>query len=189
MDDNTRFEQLEEIIVELLRKQDLTLDEVGHLREAVAAQQLLSAQIQSSIIRLESGAATTRRELAALTKVVNRGFQELTIAYERNDRLLQETAVILAKHELFHQEMRDFRQEARQDIADLRQDVTDLRQDVTDLRQDMTDLRQDVTELRQDVTELRQDVTDLRQDMTELRQEVGGIRTTLDQLVTLLTKP
>ena len=147
MDDKLRFDQLEEIIAELLRKVDRNITDVGHLREAVAAQQLLLVQMQNDINRSDE-------RLTKLTRVVNKGFQEFAIANERNERLLQETAVILAKHELFHQEMRDFRHDTRQELSDLHQDVNNLRQDVT-----------------------------------ELRQDVAGIRTTLDKLVTLLTKP
>ena len=49
MDDKTRFDQLEEIIVEMLHKQDRTIEELGYLREAVVTQQLTIARMQNDL--------------------------------------------------------------------------------------------------------------------------------------------
>ena len=125
MDDKTRFDQLEEIIVELLRKQDRTIEEVGRLREALAAQQLLLSRIQNDLNRVEVESATTRRLVTNALRLLNKGFDELATAQRRNERLLQETATILATNALFQAETRRalaassvFQEETKQALAE-----------------------------------------------------------------------
>lgn len=106
MDDKTRFDQLEEIIVEMLHKQDRTIEDVGRLREAVAAQQVTLVHLQNDISRIEAEVAIVRRLTTDTARVLARSVAELTAANERNNRLLQDTAVILAENRLFQEETR-----------------------------------------------------------------------------------
>lgn len=106
MDDKTRFDQLEEIIVEMLHKQDRTIEEVGQLREAIVAQQLTIARMQNDINRLEAEVAALRRVANETVRILKKSVADLTTANQRNDRLLQETTVILAENRLFQEETR-----------------------------------------------------------------------------------
>ena len=125
MDDKARFDQLEEIIVEMLRKQDRTIEDVGRLREAVAAQQVTLVHMQNDISRIEAEVAVVRRLATDTARVLNRSVAELTAANERNNQLLQDTAVILAENRLFQDETRKallenrlFQDETRKALAD-----------------------------------------------------------------------
>lgn len=106
MDDKTRFDQLEEIIVEMLHKQDRTIEDVGRLREAVAAQQVTLVHLQNDVSRIEAEVAVVRRLATDTARVLAKSVAELTAANERNNRLLQDTAVILAENRLFQEETR-----------------------------------------------------------------------------------
>lgn len=168
MDDRTRFDQLEEIIVELLHKQDRTIEEVGRLREAVANQQLLLARIQNDLNRLEVESATTRRLVSDAVRILTKGFNELTAAQARNERLIQETASILAANALFQQETREalavnalFQQETRKTLA--------------------------VNALFQQET--RETLAENRAFQQETREALSETRTTLTKILDLLTKP
>ena len=141
MDDQTRFDQLEEVIVELLRKQDRTIEEVSRLREAVAAQHLLLSQMQSDLHRLEAESTATRRLANDTIHLLNRGFEEFATALARHERLLQETATILASHEIFQQETREalaenriFQQETREALVENREFQSEMRDFKTEMK-------------------------------------------------------
>ncbi|MGI4862917.1 MAG: hypothetical protein ACRYFZ_03285 [Janthinobacterium lividum] len=106
MDDKTRFDQLEEIIVEMLHKQDRTIEDVGQLREAVAAQQVTLVHMQNNINRIEADVVVVRRLATDTVRVLSKSVAELAAANERNNRLLQDTTVILAENRLFQDETR-----------------------------------------------------------------------------------
>ncbi|RZK31634.1 MAG: hypothetical protein EOO57_16050 [Hymenobacter sp.] len=127
MDDKTRFDQLEEIIVEMLHKQDRTIEDVGRLREAVAAQQVTLVHMQNDINRIEADVAVVRRLATDTARVLNKSVAELTAANERNNQLLQDTAVILAENRLFQEETRQALAENRQALAENRQALADTR--------------------------------------------------------------
>ena len=106
MDDKARFDQLEEIIVEMLHKQDRTIENIGRLREAVAAQQVTLVPLQNDVSRIEAEVAVVRRLATDTARVLAKSVAELTTANERNNRLLQDTAVNLAENRLFREETR-----------------------------------------------------------------------------------
>ncbi|RZK22194.1 MAG: hypothetical protein EOO56_09400 [Hymenobacter sp.] len=106
MDDKTRFDQLEEIIVEMLHKQDRTIEDVGQLREAVAAQQVTLVHMQNNINRIEADVVVVRRLATDTVRVLSKSAAELAAANERNNRLLQDTTVILTEDRLFQDETR-----------------------------------------------------------------------------------
>ncbi|HET9506014.1 MAG TPA: hypothetical protein VFO93_20895 [Hymenobacter sp.] len=120
MDDKTRFDQLEKIIVELLHKQDRTIEEMGRLREAMATQQLILARLQNDLNRVESEVAAVRRLANETARILHKSVDELTIANQRNERLLQETAVILAENRLFQEETRQSFAGIRHELAENR---------------------------------------------------------------------
>jgi hypothetical protein len=168
MDDKTRFDQLEEIIVEMLHKLDRTIEDVGRLREAVAAQQLLLVHLQNEISRTENEVAAVRRIATETARVLNKSVAELAIANQRNERLLQDTALILAENRLFQDE-------TRRSFAEIRHELAENKA-----------FRQ---ETKQALAENRTFQDETKQSLAENKAFQDETRTTLAKILDLLTKP
>ncbi len=121
MDDKARFDQLEEIIVELLRKQDRTMEELAFLREAVSELSNTLVRMHNDLVRINSETATTRRLTNETGRLLHSLQEEFAVAAQRHDRLFAETATLLAEQHIelkvFRQEFADFQTETRTSFA------------------------------------------------------------------------
>lgn len=91
MDDETRLNQLEEIVVELLRKQDRTLEEIARLRQAQSEMNVLLVRIQNDVTRIDGESVTTRRVTNETVRVVHVLSESFAKAEARNEVFRQET--------------------------------------------------------------------------------------------------
>ena len=96
MDDKARFDQLEEIIVELLRKQDRTMEALAFLREAVEELGAALARMHADLVRINSETAATRRLANETGRLLCKTEQELIKTVQRCDRMFAKTASVLA---------------------------------------------------------------------------------------------
>ena len=165
MDDKARFDQLEEIIVELLRKQDRTMEELAFLREAVSELSNTLVRMHNDLVRINSETATTRRLANDTVRLLHSLERDLTTATQRHDRLFDETAALLVEQ---HVEMKEFRQE----FAEFQ-----------------TETRAIFAQNAEFQTETRASFAQNAEFQTETRAAQARTETTLDKILAMLANP